>query len=152
METSEPMKITALKIFLGLAAALLLFVAFDLIRLSGLGGEHKISRYADLAAARADGAFEGGWLPKLLPPGSTHIAETHDLGTNSGAGSFAFPSYQMDAYKTEVRQFGRAILRETGTTTRIIYHGDHSRVELTISPDPQKPEVMNGVWSMKPTR
>jgi len=147
------MKITALKIFLGLAAALLLFVAFDLIRLSGPGGyDYEISRHADITAARKAGVIERGWVPELLPAGSTDIKEVHDLDANTGTGNFRFPSADLEAYKTQAHQFAGADVKEAGTITHVVYSQDRSRFDLIMSPDPQKPEVMLGVWSMKPTR
>jgi hypothetical protein len=49
------------------------------------------SRYATLAAARADRLFERGWLPDLLPPSTVRIRTSNnlDLGTSSGEFHFA---------------------------------------------------------------
>ncbi len=152
METSPPLKIRTLQIFLGLAAALLLFVAFDLLRLTGPGGEHQISRYANLKAARQAGVIERGWVPALLPAGSTDLKEVHDLDKNTGTGTFRFPSAELDTFKAEARRFGGADVKEAGTVTYVAYAQDRSRFELIMSPDPQKADVMNGIWGMKPIR
>ena len=152
METSPPLKSRALQIFLGLAAALLLFVAFDLLRLAGPGGEHQISRYANLKAARQAGVIERGWVPELLPAGSTDLTEIHDLDKNTGTGTFRFPSADLVAFKDQARQQASAEVKEVSTVTYVVYSRDRSRFELVLTPDPQKADVMNGIWGMKPIR
>ena len=46
-------------------------------------------RYRTIAEAQADGAFERGWLPRVLPSTVTDIREIHDLDTNEVWGSFS---------------------------------------------------------------
>jgi hypothetical protein len=112
----------------------------------------KISHYANLPAARQSGIIERGWVPELLPTGSTDITEIHDLDTNTGTGTFRFPSADLDAFKAQARQQASAEVKEVSTITHVVYARDRSRFELVLSPDPQKADVMIGVWGMKPTR
>ena len=65
------------------------------------------SRYASIAAARADNLFDRGWLPDILPPSANTIRTSNnlDLNTSDGEFSFAPPDYSLLAshvqpYKT----------------------------------------------------
>lgn len=51
-------------------------------------GETPESAYPDLAAAKATGAVESGWIPSWLPAGATGLREIHDIDTNQSALSF----------------------------------------------------------------
>jgi len=43
-------------------------------------------------AARADGAFNRGWLPEIVPDDSIDIREMHNIDTNKTWGCFVIPS------------------------------------------------------------
>jgi hypothetical protein len=60
-----------------------------LVILTGCG-EYQETAYADLAAAKADGAVERGWIPKWVPETSVKIQEAHDLDTNQSALALQF--------------------------------------------------------------
>jgi hypothetical protein len=47
-------------------------------------------RYATLADARADGLFERGWLPDVLPSSARDIEVNNNLDLNSSWGRFHF--------------------------------------------------------------
>jgi hypothetical protein len=112
----------------------------------------KISHYANLPAARQSGIIERGWVPEFLPAGSKDITEIHNLDTNTGTGTFRFPSADLDAFKAQARQLAGAEVKEVSTITHVVYACDRSRFELVLTPDPQKADVMIGVWGMKPIR
>ena len=112
----------------------------------------KISHYANLPAARQSGIIERGWVPEFLPAGSKDITEIHNLATNTGTGTFRFPSADLDAFKAQARQLAGAEVKEVSTITHVVYARDRSRFELVLTPDPQKADVMIGVWGMKPIR
>ena len=112
----------------------------------------KISHYANLPAARQSGIIERGWVPEFLPAGSKDITEIHNLDTNTGTGTFRFPSADLDAFKAQARQLAGAEVKEVSTLTHVVYARDRSRFELVLTPDPQKADVMIGVWGMKPIR
>jgi hypothetical protein len=112
----------------------------------------KISHYANLPAARQSGIIERGWVPELLPTGSTDITEIHNLDTNTGTGTFRFPSADLDAFKAQARQLAGAEVKEVSTITHVVYARDRSRFELVLTPDPQKADAMVGVWGIKPIR
>jgi hypothetical protein len=44
--------------------------------------------FATLAEARADGLFERGWLPDVLPDSTTHLRTSNDLDLNRSTGRF----------------------------------------------------------------
>jgi hypothetical protein len=49
-------------------------------------------QYSDVNAARADGAFDRGWLPEIVPDDSIDIREMHNIDTNITWGCFVIPS------------------------------------------------------------
>jgi len=142
------------KVLLTVGGSILLFgVSFLAHKAIGSGApDTKISHYASLAGARKAGIIGGGWVPELLPAGSTDITEIHDLDANTGTGTFRFPSADLDAFKAQARQFAGADVKEASTVTYVVYSRDRSRFELVLTPDPKTAEAMIGVWGMKPVR
>ncbi|MEI6460805.1 MAG: hypothetical protein WCO73_02540, partial [Verrucomicrobiota bacterium] len=142
METSPPMNDTTHKRPLGISRLILLalgtfiiaFIAFKAI--GSLDPEIQSSYYANLPAARLAGEIERGWVPELLPAGSTDITEIHDLDANTGTGTFRFPSADLDAFKAQARRFAGADVKEASTITYVVYARDRSRFELVLTPDP----------------
>lgn len=59
--------------------------------------------YPTAAAARSDGAVERGWLPQELPNSAFDIAESHDLDTDTGGGSFHFQAADADSFRTKLQ-------------------------------------------------
>lgn len=137
-----------------IAGSILLLIGAFMARkaIGSLDRETQLSHYANLPAARQSGIIERGWVPELLPAGSKDITEIHDLDTNTGTGTFRFPSADLDAFKAQARQLAGAEVKEVSTITQVIYTRDRSRFELVLTPDPQKADVMIGVWGMKPIR
>jgi hypothetical protein len=137
-----------------IAGSILLLIGAFMARkaIGSLDRETQLSHYANLPAARQSGIIERGWVPELLPAGSKDIKEIHDLDTNTGTGTFRFPSADLDAFKAQARQLPGAEVKEVSTITQVIYTRDRSRFELVLTPDPQKADVMIGVWGMKPIR
>ena len=140
-----------------IAGTILLFGVSTFIARKTLGTalglpETKVSYHANLAAVRKAGVIEQGWVPEILPAGSKDITEIHNLDTNTGTGTFRFPSADLDAFKAQARQLAGAEVKEVSTITYVIYSRDLSRFELVLTPDPQKADAMVGVWGMKPIR
>jgi len=137
-----------------IAGSILLLIGAFMARkaIGSLDRETQLSHYANLPAARQSGIIERGWVPELLPAGSKDIKEIHDLDTNTGTGTFRFPSADLDAFKAQARQLAGAEVKEVSTITQVIYTRDRSRFELVLTPDPQKADAMVGVWGMKPMR
>ena len=140
-----------------IAGTILLFGVSTFIARKTLGTalglpETKVSHHANLPAARQSGIIERGWVPEILPAGSTDITEIHDLDANTGTGTFRFPSAELDAFKAQARQMAGAEVKEAGTITLVVYARDRSRFELVLTPDPKTAEAMIGVWGMKPVR
>ena len=50
------------------------------------------SRYSDVNAARADRAFDRGWLPEIIPDDSLDIRVMFYIDTNLTWGCFVIPS------------------------------------------------------------
>ena len=137
-------------ILLALGVFIIAFIAFKPI--GHANPDLKYSHHANLAAARKAGVIDSGWVPELLPTGSTDILETHNLDTNTGTGTFRFPSADLDAFKAQARRFAGADVKEAYTITYVVYSRDRSRFELVLTPDPKSAEAMIGVWGMKPVR
>jgi hypothetical protein len=51
-----------------------------------------------LAEARADGLFERGWLPDILPDSTTTIRTSNDLDLNHSTGRFRVGPADMDTF------------------------------------------------------
>jgi len=145
----RPLGISRL-ILLALGTFIIAFIAFKAI--GSLDPEIQSSYYANLPAARLAGEIERGWVPEILPAGSTDITETHNLDTNVGMGTFRFPSADLDAFKAQARQLAGAEVKELRTITYVVYSRDRSRFELVLTPDPKTAEAMIGVWNIKPVR
>jgi len=137
-----------------IAGSILLLIGAFMARkaIGSLDRETQLSHYANLPAALQSSIIERGWVPELLPAGSKDITEIHDLDTNTGTGTFRFPSADLDAFKAQARQLAGAEVKEVSTITQVIYTRDRSRFELVLTPDPQKADAMVGVWGMKPMR
>jgi hypothetical protein len=137
-----------------IAGSILLLIGAFIARkaIGSLDRETQLSHYANLPAARQSGIIERGWVPEFLPAGSKDITEIHNLDTNTGTGTFRFPSADLDAFKAQARQLAGAEVKEVSTITHVVYARDRSRFELVLTPDPQKADVMIGVWGMKPIR
>ena len=137
-----------------IAGPILLLIGAFIARkaIGSLDRETQLSHYANLPAARQSGEIERGWVPELLPSGSTDISETHNLDANTGTGTFKFPSADLDAFKVQARQLAGAEVKEVSTITYVVYSQDRSRFELVLTPDPKTAEAMIGVWNMKPVR
>ncbi|MCX6889038.1 MAG: hypothetical protein NTU71_06355 [Verrucomicrobia bacterium] len=137
-----------------IAGSILLLIGAFIARkaIGSLDQETQLSHYANLPAARQSGIIERGWVPEFLPAGSKDITEIHNLDTNTGTGTFRFPSADLDAFKAQARQLTGAEVKEVSTITYVVYARDLSRFELVLTPDPQKADAMVGVWGMKPIR
>lgn len=61
------------------------------------------TEFASLEAAKAAKAFDRGWLPPILPDGTTQIVEDNDVESNRGQGSFCFPPESTETYLETMR-------------------------------------------------
>jgi hypothetical protein len=96
------------QIWIVLAAGALLLASCDTIR----------SRYATAAEARAaDGGR--GWLPAELPDSAFEIAESHDLDTNTGGGSFHFGAADADSFRTKLQSASPADVERFRNSERL---------------------------------
>jgi hypothetical protein len=56
------------------------------------------SHYATTHTARAQGLFDRGWLPDILPPSATNIRVSNNLDLNDSHGEFDFPLREYAAF------------------------------------------------------
>ena len=63
---------------------------FLLVPIAGAACDSVTNRYETLAEARADGLFERGWLPDVLPPSAYDISVRNNLDLNTSEGRFSF--------------------------------------------------------------
>lgn len=66
-------------------------------------GDIVCTRYPSLAAARADGQFEKGWLPDVLPASTTYIRTKNNLDLNVSEGMFRFDPYHYAEFVARTR-------------------------------------------------
>jgi hypothetical protein len=109
------------------------------------------SQYPDVNAARADGAFDRGWLPKIVPDDSIDIREMHNIDTNITWGCFVIPS-GTEEVRRKLKSLGakqapgpvgsgpRSLFRvrawwpqSMATTTVAIYRFDEAGARFTVS-------------------
>lgn len=58
-------------------------------------GDTVTTTFDDIEQARAEGAFDRGWLLPILPPSTKNITERNDLDVNVGEGYFTFDPKEM---------------------------------------------------------
>lgn len=124
---------------------------FGLVKLQDFltHGDIKTARYADAEEARQDGAFNRGWVPALLPEGAVNITDVHDLDSNSGTGSFRFPSINLAAYQEKARLTPNATIKVIEALTIIEFtdpdRGGNFRILLTTKVGA---EQTSGIWNL----
>lgn len=59
------------------------------------------TKFTDLQHAKAEHAFERGWLPPILPPSTKNIIEINDLDLNRGHGSFKFSPTDLNYFSVQ---------------------------------------------------
>lgn len=64
------------------------------------------SRFDSRLAAEADGFFERGWLPDVLPNEAGPIEEVHDLDTNGRCSRSDFPTQHRKDIERALRAIG----------------------------------------------
>jgi len=77
------------------------------------------TEFPTLETAKAAKAFDRGWLPPILPDGTTQIVEKNDVESNFGQGSFHFPSKSVEAYLETMRTIYGASIATDNTEIRI---------------------------------
>lgn len=59
------------------------------------------TKFTDLQHAKAEHAFERGWLPPILPPSTKNIIEINNLDLNRGHGSFTFSPTDLNYFSAQ---------------------------------------------------
>lgn len=72
------------------------------------------TEFATVADARAQGAFQRGWLPPILPVSAMRIVESNDVDSSVGTGSFEYDLAERTAYMTALSRFGATSRMEEG--------------------------------------
>lgn len=104
------------------------------------------TEFKTLDEAKLAKAFSRGWLPPLLPDGSTHIVEVNNLDKNFGHGSFQFPTESTAPYIEALGARHSATI--TNTAFGISITMAKPRTQWTIELDP---EEGTGTYSVKGT-
>lgn len=89
------------------------------------------TKYANLAAARQQGAFEHGWLLPVLPDSVSNIFERHDLDLNTGAGSFDYAPTDRDLYMQSLREHG-AVVKASGDSVSATLNLNDARWDIHL--------------------
>jgi len=111
------------------------------------GSDWVRTEFAALADAKASGAFDRGWLPPILPDGSTKIVEMNDVESNNGEGNFNFPPESMSAYIETMRANYGSLVTTNKTRIKIQLMTDNTR--WTVDVDSQ---TGRGKYSVGPKR
>jgi len=84
---------------------------FTVLALAG-SSDVVTTRFATLADAKSQGAFQRGWLPPVLPDSATAIVERNDLDLNRGTGSFDYDLAERTTYLESLSRVGAVSLAE----------------------------------------
>jgi hypothetical protein len=63
------------------------------------------SDYQSLAEARADGLFDRGWLPDILPSSAHSIRTSNNLDVSTSNGWFSFHAAEFPRFVAQVKPF-----------------------------------------------
>ena len=92
------------------------------------------TEFNTLDDAKRARAFARGWLPPLLPDGSTDIVEVNDLDISSGSGSFRFPTQVTSRYlETLGTQHGAVVTKSPFGITIVLTNAD-TRWDMKLDP------------------
>jgi hypothetical protein len=92
------------------------------------------TEFKTLDDAKRAKAFDRGWLPPLLPDGSTGIVEVNDLDINTGSGSFRFPSEATAQYLEALgTQHGALVTKSPFGITVVVTNAD-TRWDIRLDP------------------
>lgn len=116
---------------------------FTLLTLTGCS-DVVTNRFATLADAKSQAAFERGWLRPLLPDSARAILERNNLDLNTGTGSFEFDTFERSVYLQRLSAMG-AISRVQGDTDVLTVTTNGSRWEIRLRRD-----SVSAGWSMRP--
>ena len=73
------------------------------------------SHYANVAAARDDGAFLRGWLPEIVPDEATDIREVHNIDSNRTWACFGIPQGAATVRARLEKATAQRVARPLGT-------------------------------------
>ena len=103
------------------------------------------TRFATLADAKSQGAFERGWLPPIMPDSARSIVESNDLDVNTGTGSFTYDLSEKTSYVKRLLELGASSQVE-GDTDVLALKTNGNRWEI------QLPHVAGQAsWKMQPS-
>ena len=94
----------------------------------------KRTQFRTLNDAIRANAFSRGWLPPMLPDGTTEIVEVNDLDLNHGHGSVRFPPESTAAYLATLgTQHGATVTKSPlGISVVVINAG--TRWDINLDP------------------
>lgn len=89
------------------------------------------TRFATLAEAKLQHAFDRGWLPPIMPDSARNIIERNNLDSNSGTGSFDYNLPERTAYLERLIRSG-ASLRSGSEIDVLLVTTDDSHWEIQL--------------------
>ena len=96
------------------------------------------TEFKTLDDAKQAKAFSRGWLPPLLPDGTTDIVEVNDLDVNHGDGSFRYPPDSTSSYLEQlVTQHGAMVTKSPLGISIVITNAD-TRWDIKLDPKKQE--------------
>ena len=113
----------------------LVFLLFPIV---GAACDSATSHYQTLAEARADGVFERGWLPDVLPPSAYDISVRNNLDINTSEGRFSFALEDFPQFEERLKSLSEqaeessrplavAVSRQTGERYSVYRHREAGR-------------------------
>jgi len=91
------------------------------------------TEFATLDAAKQATAFDRGWLPPLLPEGSTDIVEVNDLDINSGSGSFHYPTEATSHYLEALGTQHGAVVTKSPFGITVVVTNSNTRWDMKLN-------------------
>lgn len=71
--------------------------------------------FSTLREAQNAGEFQKGWIPPVLPVGTTNISYTRNLDLNSAEGCFSCDYYNFESFEKFIKKkYNATILNEDG--------------------------------------
>ena len=92
------------------------------------------TEFKTLDEAKQANAFSRGWLPPLLPDGTTRIVEVNDLDVNHGHGSFHFPAESTSPYLETLGAKHGATVTKSILGISVVVTNENTRWVIKLDP------------------
>jgi hypothetical protein len=108
------------------------FAIIAALALAGCGGDVLTKRFETLDDAKAQRAFERGWLPPVMPESARGIVETNNLDLNIGTGVCSYDIIRERTVYLERLMHSGASLRTEQATDVLTLTTNGSRWEIRL--------------------